>query len=160
MTQRLNHMEVSPALFDKMAALSQATKQETSLDENLQHLVDMRVSMLNGCAFCLDMHAKEAKINGERELRLYHLAIWRESPLFSDKERAALAWAEKLTQVSQSEISDAFYQEIREVLSEQELSDLTYAVVSINAWNRLAVGFSMVPGAADAHFGLDKANLS
>lgn len=160
MTQRLNHMEVSPALFEKMAALSQATKQETSLDESLLHLVDMRVSMLNGCAFCLDMHAKEAKINGERELRLYHLAIWRESPLFSDKERAALAWAEKLTQVSEAEISDSFYQETRKVLSEQEISDLSYAVVSINAWNRLAVGFSMVPGSADAVFGLDKANLA
>jgi len=160
MTQRLNHMEVSPVLFDKMAALSQATKQETSLEESLLHLVDMRVSMLNGCAFCVDMHAKEAKINGERELRLYHLAIWRESPLFSDKERVALAWAEKLTQVSQTEISDEFYQETRDVLSEQELSDLTYAVVSINAWNRLAVGFSMVPGSADEFFGLDKANLA
>lgn len=160
MTQRLNHMETSPALLKAMVDLSQATKEQTSLDQSLLDLIDIRVSMLNGCAFCMDKHTKEAKIHGERELRLYHLPVWRESTLFSKKERAALAWAEKLTTVSQHEVSDEFYEEIRQDLSEQELSDLSYAVASINSWNRLAVGFSMIPGSADAYFGLDKANLA
>ena len=160
MTQRLNHFELSAPLYEKMAAFSIATKEQSSLDTKLLHLIDARVSMLNGCAFCLDMHVKEAKIAGERELRLYHLATWKESGLFSAKEKAALKWAEAVTELSPDGISEEIFQSVREELSEQEVSDLTFAVASINSWNRLAIPFNVVPGSADAMFGLERAGLS
>ncbi|WP_417830919.1 carboxymuconolactone decarboxylase family protein [Terasakiella sp.] len=159
MSNRLNHFEASPAILEKMAAFSMATKQETSIDQTLLHLVDIRVSMLNGCAFCLDMHVKQAKIHGERELRLYHLGAWRESALFTDRERAALAWAEEVTRLSSEGVSDALYAETREHFSEKELCDLNFAVMAINSWNRLAVPFQAAPGSADEAFGLTKAGL-
>ena len=99
----------------------------------------LRASQLNGCAFCVDMHVKEAKIHGDRELRLHHVAVWRESPLFSEQERAALEWTEALTQLTPHGVSDAIYASVREQFSEQELSDLTFLVVAINGWNRLNV---------------------
>ena len=106
------------------------------------------------------MHAKEAKIQGERELRLYHLAAWRESTLFQPRERAALAWTEALTKLPEQGIPDDLYERIRQQLSEKEMSDLTFVVMSINAWNRINIAFKMVPGSADAAFGLGKANLN
>jgi AhpD family alkylhydroperoxidase len=130
------------------------------MDETLAILVDIRASQLNGCAFCLDMHIKQAKIHGERELRLHHVAIWRESQLFTPKERAALAWTEALTRISPEGISDATYAEAREQFSEAELSDLTWRVAAINGWNRLNVAFRNVPGSKDKMYGLDKAGLN
>ena len=115
---------------------------------------------MNGCAFCLDMHVKEATRHGERELRLYHVAIWRESPLFTPKERAALAWTEALTQMAPTGISDELYAEVREQFSEKELSTLTFRVMGINAWNRANVAFRTAPGVLDKAFGLDKAGLA
>ncbi len=159
MTQRLNHFQLSEPLLEKMSAFSLATKTQTSLSEDLLHLIDIRVSQLNGCAFCLDMHVKQAKMGGERELRLYHLPIWQESNLFSEKEKAALRWAEAVTTLPTGGISEELYQSVRTELSEQEISDLTFAVASINSWNRLAVPFNMVPGSADAQFGLEHAGL-
>lgn len=126
----------------------------------LAHLVMLRASQINGCAFCVDMHVKEAKIHGDRELRLHHVAVWRESPLFSEQERAALEWTEALTQLSPHGVSDAIYASVREQFSEQELSELTFLVVAINGWNRLNVAFRTVPGSADKQFGLDKAGLA
>lgn len=160
MSQRLKHNELSAALYEKMAAFSTATKERTSIDQGLLHLIDIRVSQLNGCAFCLDMHVKQAKIHGERELRLYHLSVWWESDLFSAKEKAALRWAEAVTRLPEGGIADDLYQSVRIELSEQEVSDLTFAIAAINSWNRLGVPFNVPQGIADAYFGLDKAGLN
>jgi AhpD family alkylhydroperoxidase len=123
-------------------------------------LVDIRASQLNGCAFCLDMHVKQARMRDERELRLHHLAVWRESPLFTPKERAALAWTEALTRIKPEGVSDAAYAEAREHFSEEELSELTFRVAAINGWNRLGVAFRAPPGSKDKMLGLDKAGLN
>jgi alkylhydroperoxidase family enzyme len=106
------------------------------------------------------MHVKQAKMHGERELRLHHVAAWRESTLFSPRERAALAWTEALTKLPDHGVPDDVYDRVRTQLSEKEISDLTFAVMTINAWNRLNVGFKTVPGSSDAALGLDKAGLS
>jgi AhpD family alkylhydroperoxidase len=157
---RLNYMQQAPELFKKLVDVSMAIGGGGHLDPTVSHLVDIRASQLNGCAFCLDMHTKQAKLHGERELRLYHVAIWRESPLFSPKERAALAWTEALTQLAPTGVSDAVYAEARAQFSEKELSYLTYQVMTINAWNRVNVAFRSVPGTQDKAFGLDKAGLA
>lgn len=159
MSTRLNYAKQSPAFFKSYSAFSMALK-ESSIEPAIHDLVQTRVSQLNGCAFCVDMHVKEAKIHGERELRLYHLPIWHESPLFNARERAALAWAEALTRLTQDEISDALYEATRAVFSEQELADLTFEIIAINGWNRLGVAFRSVPGSLDAMYGLTKAGLS
>ena len=159
MSQRLDYFELSPKASGKYVELSMLLNKTPFLAE-LAHLVTLRASQLNGCAFCVDMHVKEAKIHGERELRLHHVAIWRESPLFSERERAALEWTEALTQLSPLGVSDAIYASVSEQFSAQEISDLTFLVVSINGWNRLNVAFRTVPGSADKAFGLDKANLA
>jgi alkylhydroperoxidase family enzyme len=106
------------------------------------------------------MHSKEAKIHGERELRLYHLAAWRESTLFSPRERAALAWTEALTKLPEGGVSDEIYDRVRGQLSEKEISDLTFQIMVINSWNRASVAFRAVPGSADKAYGLDKAGLA
>jgi alkylhydroperoxidase family enzyme len=105
------------------------------------------------------MHVKQARIHGERELRLHHVAIWRESPLFTPRERAALAWTEALTRIAPEGVSDALYAEAREQFSEEELSTLTFRVTAINGWNRMNVAFRTTPGSKDKVFGLDKAQL-
>jgi alkylhydroperoxidase family enzyme len=106
------------------------------------------------------MHVKQARISGERELRLHHVAIWRESPLFSDRERAALEWTEVLTRLPEHGVSDEIYAAARAQFSEQELTDLTFQIMAINGWNRLSIGFRNVPGAMDEAYGLTRANLS
>ena len=108
MSNRVNHFKATPALAKALSELSMALG-KTSLSPQLKHLIDIRVSQLNGCTFCLDMHVKEAKIDGERELRIYHLPVWRESPLFSAREKAALAFTEALTQIGVHGVSDALY---------------------------------------------------
>ncbi|HZF81994.1 MAG TPA: carboxymuconolactone decarboxylase family protein [Burkholderiaceae bacterium] len=159
MTQRLNAMQQSPELFKKLVDYSLAAK-KGSLDVKLLHLIEIRASQINGCALCLDMHIKQAKLHGEGELRLHHLAIWRESPLFSERERAALAWTEVLTTLPPHGVADADYDAARAVFSEQELVQLTHNVMGINAWNRLNVAFRTEPGSADKAYGLDKATFS
>lgn len=156
---RLNYMQQSPELFKKFFEFSSAIAAAGSIETSLSHLIDIRASQLNGCAFCVDMHVKQAKIHEERELRLHHVAIWRESPLFSPRERAALAWTEALTQIPPGGVSDAVYAEVREQFSEKELSDLTFRVMAINGWNRVNVAFRSVPGTHDKAWGLDKAGL-
>jgi alkylhydroperoxidase family enzyme len=106
------------------------------------------------------MHVKQAKIHGERDLRLHHVATWRESPLFEARERAALAWAEVLTKLPEGGVPDDLYERVRAQFSEKELSDLTFAVMAINAWNRAGVAFRTVPGSADKVYGLDRAGLN
>jgi AhpD family alkylhydroperoxidase len=159
MSQRLNSLQHSPVAFKKLVDLSMNIK-DSSIEHGLQYLVEIRASQLNGCAFCLDMHVKQAVIAGERALRLHHVAIWRESPLFSARERAALLWTETLTRIPETGVSDAIYAQAREQFSEKELSDLTWAVSTINAWNRLNVAFQSVPGSQDKAYGLDKAQLA
>lgn len=156
---RLDYLKQSPELFKKFLEFSQAIAAGGRLEPGLSHLVDIRASQLNGCAFCLDMHVKQARMHGERELRLHHVAIWPESPLFSARERAALAWTEALTRMAPGGVSDALYAQVREQFSEQELVDLSYRVMVINGWNRINVAFRAQPGAQDKAWGLDKAGL-
>ncbi|MFO6420595.1 carboxymuconolactone decarboxylase family protein [Hylemonella sp. W303a] len=158
MSQRLDYAQHAPELFKKYLDFSLALK-KSHLEPGLRHLVTLRASQLNGCAFCVDMHVKEARIDGERELRLHHVAIWRESPLFSPRERAALAWTEVLTRLPAQGVSEADYEAVRAEFNEQELTDLSFAIVAINGWNRLSVGFAAVPGSQDRAYGLDKAGL-
>jgi AhpD family alkylhydroperoxidase len=158
-SQRLNYFQQSPVLAKKFIELSMAMK-DSPIDQALRDLVNMRASQLNGCAFCLDMHVKEAKLHGERELRMHHVAVWRESTLFSARERAALAWTEALTRLGDEGVSDALYAEARAQFAENELSDLTFQVMLINGWNRANVAFRNVPGSQDKSFGLDKAGLA
>lgn len=160
MTQRLDYAQQSPELFKKYAAFGMAARQGGTVETTIHHLIDIRASQLNGCAFCLDMHVKQAKIHGERELRLHHVAIWRESPLFNARERAALAWAEVLTRLPEHGVLDDIYAAVLEEFSESELVELTYSVTIINGWNRLNVAFRGVPGALDKAYGLDKAGLN
>jgi AhpD family alkylhydroperoxidase len=159
MTQRADYAQQSPALFKKMIEFSAFTK-KTSIEETIQDLIAIRASQINGCGFCVDMHVKQATIHGERPLRMHHLAIWRESTLFSPRERAALAWTEVLTKLPEHGVPDEVYERVRGELSEQELTELTYAVMVINAWNRLNIAFKAVPGTLDAEFGLVKAGLN
>lgn len=115
------------------------------LERSLIELIKTRVSQINGCAFCLDMHTKDARAEGETEQRLYMLSAWRESPFYSDRERAALAWAEAVTLIQQ-DVSDELYAQTRQHFSEKELVDLNWAVIAINGWNRAAISFRAVPG--------------
>ena len=158
MSQRLDYTKAAPALAGKLLELSNASK-SSSLGSALIDLVNIRASQLNGCAFCVDMHSKEAKIHGERELRLYHLPIWRESPLFSEPERAALEWTEAVTKLSEHGVPDEIYERVRTHFNETRIVELTYAVAVINSWNRLCISFKSVPGSMDAMLGLTKAGL-
>ena len=138
MTQRINYVHQAPELFKKFVEFGGLVKDST-IEEKIHDLVSIRASQINGCGFCLDMHIKQATIHGERPLRLHHLAIWRESTLFEPRERAALAWTEALTTLGARGVPDDVYERVRGQLSEKELTDLTYAVMNINAWNRINV---------------------
>ncbi|VVE71965.1 alkylhydroperoxidase [Pandoraea captiosa] len=159
MSQRLNPFAQSPELFKKFVEIGMLLKSGT-IESSILHLIEIRASQINGCGFCLDMHVKQAKIGGERELRLHHVAIWRESPLFSPRERACLAWTEALTTLPPHGVPDDIYASVRAELSEKEITDLSFAIMTINGWNRLNVGFRTEPGSADKAYGLDKANLN
>lgn len=159
MTQRIDYQKQSPELFKKFVEFNTAMK-DSAIEESIRDLVVIRASQINGCSFCLDMHVKQATLHGERPLRLYHIAAWRDSTLFIPRERAALAWTEVLTQLPAQGVPDELYDRVRGQLSEKEISDLTFLVMAINAWNRVNVGFKTVPGAYDKAFGLDKANLA
>jgi AhpD family alkylhydroperoxidase len=156
--QKLNYYAHFKSAFAKLQELEGLIK-ESSLDPKLRHLVKLYASQLNGCAFCVDMHSKEAKIDGERELRLYHLPVWHESPLFADKEKAALRWTKEVTQLSQGPVSDEALEDVRAHFNDQELTELTMAVALINVWNRFAAPFNATPGGMDKLMGLEKANL-
>ena len=150
--------EFSPSLFQKLSELSMAIGNGT-LGQAIYHLVDIRASQINGCAFCLDMHIKQAKIHGESDLRLFHLPVWRESHLYNDRERAALEWTEALTDLSTHKMSETLKQNILQHLTEKELSDLSFKIGVINMWNRLNVAFKSEPGCLDKEFGLTKSGL-
>jgi AhpD family alkylhydroperoxidase len=140
MQPRLNYRQVSPDALKAMLGL-QAYVAKSGIEHSLLELVKMRASQINGCAYCLDMHSKDARAAGETEQRLYVLDAWRETGFYSDRERAALAWTEALTLISQTHAPDDVFEEVRGQFSEREIVDLTLAIVAINGWNRLAIGF-------------------
>lgn len=143
MTPRLNAYAAAPAAMKAMLDFSLST-QKAGLEPSLMELVKMRASQINGCGFCLHMHALEARKAGETEERLYLLDAWRESPLYSDRERAALAWTEALTLVAETRAPDAVYEAVKAEFSEEEQVALTLLIVAINGWNRISVGFRTV----------------
>jgi AhpD family alkylhydroperoxidase len=157
---RVNYREQTPELVNKLVDFSMAVAKSGAVDPRLLTLVDIRASQMNGCAFCLDMHVKEARLHGERELRLHHVAIWRESPLFSDQERAALALTEALTHLEPDGVSDELYAEARAQFEPKALATLIFRIIAINAWNCANVAVRTMPGILDKEFGLDKAGLS
>ena len=145
MTQRINAVTVAA---DGIAALRGVEKyiQQSGLDRKLVVLVQIRVSQINGCAYCLHMHTEDALALGESDIRLYLLDAWHESNLYSRRERAALAWAESLTNIAATHAPDDVYEEARRHFSERELVDLSLTIAAINAWNRLAISFRAQPG--------------
>lgn len=142
---RIDAHETAPEAYETMLALERYLH-GCGLEGSLIELVKLRASQINGCAYCIDMHTKDARAAGETEQRLYLLDAWRESPFYSPRERAALAWAEAVTRVSDTHVPDEVYEEARRHFSEKELVDLNWVVVAINAWNRLAIPFRTPPG--------------
>lgn len=149
MGPRLNYANVAPEPLKAMYGL-EAYLRGCGLEHGLLELVKTRASQLNGCAFCLDMHTQDARAAGETEQRLYALSAWRETPFFTARERAALAWTEAVTTLD-GHVPDAAYEEVRSHFSDKELADLTWAVVAINGWNRVAIGLRAVPGTYKPH---------
>ena len=145
MKQRLNYAEVGQGAARAMFGL-EAYLAKSGLEPSLLHLLKFRVSQINGCAYCLDMHSKDLRAAGETEQRLYLLDAWRESPFYTGRERAALAWAESVTLVTEGHVPDEVYEQARAEFGEEELVDLTLAVVAINGWNRLSIAFRATPG--------------
>ena len=146
MNARINLMHVNPGIMQAMLGLERQVRQ-ARLDHRLLDLVRMRASQINGCAYCLDMHSKDARAGGETEQRLYGLNAWRETPYYSPRERAALEWTEALTRVADATgVPDDLYDRVREQFSEDELVHLSLAVVAINGWNRLNIAARTVPG--------------
>ncbi len=141
----MNYKRVAPGASIAISKLEEYVS-ATGLETSLLNLVKIRASQINGCAWCLDMHTKDARAEGETDQRLYSLPAWRETPFYSSRERSALAWAEAVTLVAQSGVPDQVYEEARREFSEKELVDLTMAVIAINSWNRLNVAFRTVPG--------------
>ncbi len=147
--ERLNFKRLVPAAYRAMLALESYVHQ-TGLESSLLELVKMRASQINGCAYCLDMHSKDARAAGETEQRLYVLSAWREAPFYTKRERAALAWTEAVTLVSETHVPDEVYELARQRFSEEELVNLTMAIVAINGWNRLEVSFRGIAGSYKA----------
>lgn len=145
MKSRMEYGEVAPGARDAMLGLERYVH-GSGLEPALLELVKIRASQINGCAYCLDMHTKDARAKGEKEQRLYAVAAWHEAPFFTERERAALAWTEAITRVSQAHVPDETYEAARKQFKEKELVDLTLAIVAINGWNRLAIAFRTVPG--------------
>ncbi len=146
---RMNYQAAAPDVMTAMIGLetylARQSRREDGVDKPLMELVKIRVSQINQCAYCLDMHTKDARALGETEQRIYALSAWRETPFFSDRERAALAWAEANTLLPQG-VSQQLFEEVREHFSEAQLTNLTLAIATINAWNRFGVSFAPVPG--------------
>jgi AhpD family alkylhydroperoxidase len=144
MQQRLDFLQASPDAIKAMMALETASG-KLGLDRALLDLVKLRASQINGCAYCVDMHASDLRKHGESERRISVLVAWRETPFFNARERAALAWTEALTLVATTHAPDSDYADLREQFTEREMVDLTLAIGTINVWNRLAIGFRKIP---------------
>jgi AhpD family alkylhydroperoxidase len=145
MKARLNYAEVAPDGLKAMLELEKYVH-DSGLERPLYELVKTRASQINGCAYCLDMHTKDARKAGETEQRLYALSAWRETPFYTERERAALEWTEALTLISENDVSDELYDNVRNHFSEEEMVVLSMTIIAINGWNRLAIGFRTVTG--------------
>ncbi len=145
MKPRMEYWKVAPGAFKAMSSV-EAYLRESGLDHALLHMVKLRASQMNGCAYCIDMHWKDARATGESEQRLYGLDAWREAGYYSDRERAALRWTEALTNITDGHVPDAEFDAARAHFSDKELTDLTWAVAAINAWNRVAIAFRSEAG--------------
>jgi AhpD family alkylhydroperoxidase len=145
MSERIAYSKVTPEGYRAMAGLERYVR-ESGLEPSLLELVKLRASQINGCAYCIDMHWKDARARGESEQRLYGLMAWRESPYYTERERAALAWTEAVTLIADNHVPDDLYEEVRQYFNETELVNLTLALVAINGWNRLAISFRTEPG--------------
>ena len=143
MKPRMNFYQAAPDTIKALSAL-ETQIQSTGLEKSLIELVKIRASQINGCAYCINMHTEDARKRGETEQRIYLLSAWRESPLYSDRERAALAWTEAVTLISETHAPDDVYEQVRMQFSEQETVNLTMLVATINAWNRLAISFRAI----------------
>ena len=150
MKPRIEYRKVAPGVMDAMSGLERYLA-GSDLEPSLLDLVKLRASQINGCAYCIDMHTKDARARGESEQRLYELSAWSETPFYSERERAALEWTEAVTLVADSHVPDAVYERVRQQFTEQELVNLTLAVVAINGWNRFAISFRAVPGTYQPH---------
>lgn len=145
MKQRIEYAKAAPEAMKAMLGLESYVRQ-SGLEGSLLELVKLRASQINGCAYCVDMHTKDARTQGEQEQRLYALVAWEETPFFTERECAGLAWTEAVTKIGEGRVPDAVYEQARRHFSEKELVDLTLAIVAINGWNRLAISFRTVPG--------------
>ncbi len=145
MEPRLDYLKVGHGILEAMLGLERYLHQ-CGLDPGLLELIKLRASQINGCAYCIDMHWKDARARGESEQRLYGLAAWEESPYYTERERAAFAWTEAVTKVREGHVPDAVYEQVRRHFGDKELADLTLAVCAINAWNRLSIAARTVPG--------------
>lgn len=145
MTVRIEYTKVSPDAFKAMLGL-EAYLSRCGLEHTLVHMLKLRASQINGCAYCIDMHWKDARAAGETEQRLYALDAWEESPFYSERERAALAWIEALTRITDGHVPDELFARVGAHFSEKELVDLTYVASTINAWNRIAISMRSLPG--------------
>jgi len=145
MQSRMEYAKVAPGALTVMLGLETYVRQ-CGLEQPLLELVKVRASQINGCAYCVDMHTKDARAGGETEQRLYAVTVWEETPFFTERERAALAWTEAVTLVGKDHVPDEVYQQAHRSFDEKELVDLTLAIIAINGWNRLAVSFRVVPG--------------
>ena len=145
MQPRLNYAAAAPGAYQAMAGIERYVR-SCGLEPRLLELIKTRASQINHCAFCVDMHTKDARAGGETEQRLYALSAWRETPFFTPRERAALEWTEALTLISANDVPDDLYARVREQFSEEEIVNLSLAIIGINGWNRLAIPFRTVPG--------------
>ncbi len=145
MEPRINYLKVAHGVFEAMIGLSNYL-QKCGLEESLIDLICLRASQINGCAYCIDMHWKDLRAAGEEEQRLYGLDAWEESPYYSDRERAALAWTDSVTNVREGHVPDKVYEQVRKFFTEKELADLTFAITAINGWNRLNIAARTIPG--------------
>ena len=145
MSERIDYSKVTPEGYRAMSGLERYVR-GSGLEPSLLELVKLRASQINGCAYCIDMHWKDARARGESEQRLYGLTAWRESPYYTERERAALAWTEAVTLIADSHVPDELYEEVRQYFNETELANLTFALVAINGWNRLAISLRTEPG--------------
>src|SRR6201987_3362106 len=144
MEPRFNQ-KVAPGIYEAMLGLGNYLR-KSGLEESLVNLVCLRVSQINGCAYCIDMHWKDLRAAGESEQRLYGLDAWEESPYYTDRERATLAWAEAVTNIQDGHVPDSVFEEVRKHFTDKELADLTLAVTAINSWNRLSIAARTLPG--------------
>ncbi len=150
MEPRLKYRDVAPEGLRTMFSLDRYVR-ASGLEQSLVDLIMLRASQMNGCAYCIDAHTKDARARGETEQRLYALDAWRETPFYTDRERAALAWTEAVTLIGDGHVPEELYESARRQFSEKELVDLTLAVIAINGWNRLAISFRTVPGSYQVH---------